>query len=144
MKPFYQAWPEGTKLNKAGLTDKAPHSCIIKLAAPPADAVSMETTECHDASHESKPQPQASRNHRHDPGGKEVGSMPNRRPANRFHRLGQARSQTGRHPETCADQVARAKALIADPNYPDAKTVRAIARKLADKIQPATDSGSGN
>ena len=23
------------KLNKAGLTDKAPHSCIIKLAAPP-------------------------------------------------------------------------------------------------------------
>lgn len=47
-------------------------------------------------------------------------------------------------PETRADQVARAKALIADPNYPDAKTVRAIARKLADKIQPATDSGSGN
>jgi hypothetical protein len=45
-------------------------------------------------------------------------------------------------PEVRADQVARAKALIADPNYPNAKTVRAIARKLADNIKPASGSDS--
>ena len=38
-----------------------------------------------------------------------------------------------------ADEVARAKALIADSNYPDAKTVRAIASHLADKIQIESD-----
>jgi hypothetical protein len=38
-------------------------------------------------------------------------------------------------PEVRADQVARAKALIADPNYPNAKTVQAVARRLANKIQ---------
>ena len=33
-----------------------------------------------------------------------------------------------------ADEVARAKALIADPNYPDSKTIHAIAQKLAGEI----------
>jgi hypothetical protein len=34
-------------------------------------------------------------------------------------------------PDVRAEEVARAKALIADPDYPDAKTIRAIARQLA-------------
>ena len=34
-----------------------------------------------------------------------------------------------------ADEVARANALIADPNYPDAKVIHAIAEKLAGEIQ---------
>lgn len=38
-------------------------------------------------------------------------------------------------PEVRAESVARAKALIADPNYPDAKAIHAIAKKLAGKIQ---------
>lgn len=38
-------------------------------------------------------------------------------------------------PEVRGDVVARAKALIADPNYPDAKTIHAIAKKLSGKIQ---------
>jgi hypothetical protein len=37
-------------------------------------------------------------------------------------------------PETRADQVARAKALIADPNYPDAETIRRIAHQMVGKI----------
>jgi hypothetical protein len=43
-------------------------------------------------------------------------------------------------PAVRPEAVTRAKALIADPNYPDAKTVRAIAQKLADKIKPANNS----
>lgn len=39
-------------------------------------------------------------------------------------------------PTVRADKVAQAKALIADPNYPDAKTIRQVAQKLADNIQP--------
>jgi anti-sigma28 factor (negative regulator of flagellin synthesis) len=45
-----------------------------------------------------------------------------------------AATPTGR-----ADKVARAKALIADPNYPGDKTIRAVARKLAEKILPIPD-----
>ena len=45
-------------------------------------------------------------------------------------------------PDTRVDEVARAKALIADPNYPDAKTVRAIASQLADKIHIESDPKS--
>lgn len=45
-------------------------------------------------------------------------------------------------PTVRADKVARAKALIADPNYPDAKIVRAVARQLTDKIQAAPASGT--
>ena len=45
-------------------------------------------------------------------------------------------------PDVRADKVARAKALIADPNYPSAKTVRAIAHQLTGKIQPAPDAES--
>jgi hypothetical protein len=37
-------------------------------------------------------------------------------------------------PDVRADVVARAKRLIADPNYPDAKTIESIARKLRDEI----------
>ncbi len=37
-------------------------------------------------------------------------------------------------PETRADQIARAKALIADPNYPDAERIRRIAHQMAGKI----------
>lgn len=43
-------------------------------------------------------------------------------------------------PAVRAEKVARAKALIADPNYPKAKTIRAIAQQLAQHIQPPTDS----
>lgn len=39
-------------------------------------------------------------------------------------------------PTVRADKVARAKALIADPNYPDTKTVQKVAQSLADKIKP--------
>lgn len=39
-------------------------------------------------------------------------------------------------PTVRADKVARAKALIADPNYPDAKTVQKVAHTLAGKIKP--------
>lgn len=39
-------------------------------------------------------------------------------------------------PTVRADQVARAKALIADPNYPDSKVVQKVAQSLADKIKP--------
>ena len=38
-------------------------------------------------------------------------------------------------PEIRADEVARAKALIANPTYPDSKTIHAIAQKLAGEIQ---------
>ncbi len=44
--------------------------------------------------------------------------------------------------EVRADQIARAKAPIADPNYPDPKTVQKIANRLANKIQPPEDSSS--
>jgi Anti-sigma-28 factor, FlgM len=37
-------------------------------------------------------------------------------------------------PDIRTDEVARAKALIADPTYPDDKIIRAVARQLADKI----------
>jgi len=42
-------------------------------------------------------------------------------------------------PVVRTDEVSRAKALIADPNYPDDKTIRAIAQQLADEIKPASD-----
>ncbi len=42
-------------------------------------------------------------------------------------------------PDVRADEVARAKALIADPNYPDDKTIRAVARQIADTIHPIPD-----
>ena len=38
-------------------------------------------------------------------------------------------------PDVRADEVARAKALIADPNYPDDQTIRAVARGLANASQ---------
>lgn len=39
-------------------------------------------------------------------------------------------------PEVRADQVARAKALIADPNYPNEATIEKVAQRLAEKVQP--------
>ncbi len=39
-------------------------------------------------------------------------------------------------PTVRAAKVAQAKALIADPNYPDAKTIKQVAKKLAENIQP--------
>lgn len=39
-------------------------------------------------------------------------------------------------PEVRAEEVARAKALIADPNYPDNTTIQKVAQTLADKIKP--------
>ncbi len=41
-------------------------------------------------------------------------------------------------PEVRAEQVARAKALIADPNYPNPATVNKVARQLADNISPSS------
>jgi hypothetical protein len=41
-------------------------------------------------------------------------------------------------PEVRADQVARAQALIADPNYPNAATISKVACQLADKISPSS------
>lgn len=41
-------------------------------------------------------------------------------------------------PEVRAEQVTRAKALIADPNYPSTATINKVARQLADNIAPAT------
>ncbi len=38
-------------------------------------------------------------------------------------------------PDVRADEVARAKALIADPDYPNDKTIRAAARQMVDTIQ---------
>ena len=43
-------------------------------------------------------------------------------------------------PTIRADQVARAKALIADPNYPTAKTIRAVAQQLAENLQTPAQS----
>jgi 2,4-dienoyl-CoA reductase-like NADH-dependent reductase (Old Yellow Enzyme family) len=45
-------------------------------------------------------------------------------------------------PEVRADAVARAKALIADPNYPNTATVQKIAQRLAEN--PAQLHGEGN
>lgn len=43
-------------------------------------------------------------------------------------------------PEVRAEAVARAKALIADPNYPNPATINKVARRLADNIQqPAAE-----
>lgn len=41
-------------------------------------------------------------------------------------------------PEVRADQVARAKALIADPNYPNPATINKVARHLAENISPSS------
>jgi hypothetical protein len=41
-------------------------------------------------------------------------------------------------PEVRADRVARAKALIANPAYPDETTVRQVAKVLADHLVPPT------
>lgn len=38
-------------------------------------------------------------------------------------------------PELRAEEVARAKALIADANYPDTKTIQKVAQTLAGKIK---------
>lgn len=40
-------------------------------------------------------------------------------------------------PETRADQVARAKALVADPNYPNTTTINKVAHRLAGQIESA-------
>ncbi len=53
------------------------------------------------------------------------------------HKLAQQLAAT---PDVRADEVARAKALIADTHYPDDKTIRAIARHLTDTIQAHPDS----
>ena len=45
-------------------------------------------------------------------------------------------------PEVRSDAVARAKALIADPNYPNAATVEKIAQRLAENS--ARLQGEGN
>lgn len=37
-------------------------------------------------------------------------------------------------PETRTEQVARAKALIADPNYPNTQTINQVADRLAGQI----------
>ncbi len=41
-------------------------------------------------------------------------------------------------PEVRADQVARAKALIADPNYPNPATINKVARQLAENISSSS------
>ena len=41
-------------------------------------------------------------------------------------------------PEVRADQVARAKALIADPNYPTPAAINKVARQLAENISPSS------
>ena len=46
-------------------------------------------------------------------------------------------------PVVRTDEVTRTKALVADPNYPDDKTIHAIARQLADNIQGPSDSEAG-
>ncbi|MGC3956877.1 MAG: hypothetical protein QM813_02585 [Verrucomicrobiota bacterium] len=38
-------------------------------------------------------------------------------------------------PTTRTEQVARAKALIADPNYPNTKTISQVADRLAGRIK---------
>lgn len=38
-------------------------------------------------------------------------------------------------PETRTEQIARAKALIADPNYPNAQTINQVADRLAGRIK---------
>jgi len=43
-------------------------------------------------------------------------------------------------PTVRADKVARAKALIADSNYPNVKTIQAVAKKLADNIPSHSES----
>ena len=53
------------------------------------------------------------------------------------HKLAQQLAAT---PGVRADEVARAKALIADTHYPDDETIRAIARHLTDSIQAHPDS----
>lgn len=41
-------------------------------------------------------------------------------------------------PEVRGDQVARAKALIADPNYPNTATINKVARQLAENISSSS------
>lgn len=43
-------------------------------------------------------------------------------------------------PAVRAEKVARAKALISDPNYPAAKTIRAVARQLVEDLRPLAPS----
>ncbi len=45
-------------------------------------------------------------------------------------------------PDVRADEVVRAKTLIADADYPDDKTIRAVAQQIADMIQPPLDVGN--
>jgi hypothetical protein len=41
-------------------------------------------------------------------------------------------------PEVRSDEVARAKALIADPNYPNTATIDKVARQIAKNILPTS------
>ena len=45
-------------------------------------------------------------------------------------------------PDVRADEVARAKTLIADADYPDDKTIRSVAQQIADTIHPPLDADS--
>ena len=61
-------------------------------------------------------------------------------PTNDFTAATQLTKNLAATPEVRSDEVARAKALIADPNYPNPATVEKIARQLADKMSPANPS----
>ncbi len=46
-------------------------------------------------------------------------------------------------PEIRADQITRAKALISDPNYPDANVIQQVARQLAREMETPSPEAPG-
>ena len=100
----------------------------------PADAVSMEITNVTTSAMEINPNREVPVTAPHSTEAKpspraEAATQPDFTAA---HKLAQQLAST---PDVRADEVARAKALIADPNYPDDKTIRAVARRLANASQ---------
>lgn len=59
-------------------------------------------------------------------------------PAADFTAATQLAKKLAATPEVRSDEVARAKALIADPNYPNTTTIDKVARQIAKNISPVS------
>ncbi len=66
-------------------------------------------------------------------------AKPSATPRSDFPAAAKLRGQLNAMPEVRAEQVARARKLIANPDYPEAQTIAAVAQQLASKI-----NSSGN
>jgi len=138
---FGKIIPSAFSSAEAGFTDKLPQSSVVKLVKRHPMLYALQTTIANLSHMKVNPN--------QDLQAAAQVSSATKRPAKLtasaepdFQASTKLALKLAATPTVRTDELARAKALIADPHYPNPKTVRAIADQLADKIQPPLSSES--